>query len=57
MSSEEIDKKSVDFTETTLTRNTRIKTSNNSILDPPLENTERKWTYLEHKGVYFPAIY
>lgn len=43
MSSEEIDKKSVDFTETNMTWNTWIKTSNNSILEPPLEKTERKW--------------
>lgn len=57
MSSEEFDKKSVDFTETAMTRNTKLKTSTNSLMEPALEKTERKWQYLEHKGVYFPSMY
>lgn len=57
MSSEDFDKKSNDFTETDLTRNTRLKTTNNSIMEPGYEKTERKWQYLEHKGVFFPTQY
>lgn len=57
MTSEEFDKKSVDFTETAMTWNTKLKTSTNSLMEPSLEKTERKWQYLEHKGVYFPNMY